>query len=141
REETLSALFMYMKTQMPPDSPGSLRDSEYLDILTYILQLNLYPSGETDLLPPQLDRVLLIGAAGPKPLPEGLAVYSVGCLSQTGSGWALTSATAPSRSRNLPETEQALKTLETQPLGSDNVRLEGNFDAAGPTSTAAKAFS
>jgi hypothetical protein len=58
-------------------------------------------------------------------------VYSVGCLSQTDNGWSLTSATALSRSRNLLETERAFKAFETQPLGSDNVRLEGSFDAVG----------
>jgi hypothetical protein len=30
----------------------------------------------------------------------------------------------------LPETEQVFKALETQALGSNTVRLEGNFDAA-----------
>src|SRR5256885_9086801 len=45
--------------------------------------------------------------------------------------WALTSATALSRARNFPETEQAYKVLETQPLGTGKVRLEGSFDAAG----------
>src|SRR4030095_6905200 len=40
RGETLSALFRYMKATMPPDNPGSLSDWEYLDIVTYILQIN-----------------------------------------------------------------------------------------------------
>ena len=119
---------------MPPDNPGSLSDSEYLDILTYILQLNFYPSGETDLLPPQLDGVLLVGADGPKQLSAGSVVYVVGCLSQAASGWALTSATAPSRFRNLLETELAFKALAMEPLGSNSVRLEGSFDAVGKRS-------
>lgn len=131
REDRLSDLFTYMKTKMPKDDPGSLTDWEYLDILTYILQLNFYPSGETDLMPAQLDRILLIGAEGPKPLAAGSLVYVVGCLSQAENGWSVTSATTPLRSRNLPETPQSFKTLEAQPLGSDIVRLEGTFDAAG----------
>jgi hypothetical protein len=131
REEKLSALFTYMKATMPPDRPGSLSDDEYLDLLIYILQLNQFPSGETDLLRPQLGGVRLVGVDGHKPLPAGTPVYFLGCLSQTENGWTLTSATAPSRSRTLPETEQAFKTLETQPLGSDTVRLEGSFEAVG----------
>jgi hypothetical protein len=131
REERLTALYNYIKTNMPADNPGSLSEREYLDTLTYILQLNFYPAGETDLLPPQLDRVQIVGAEGPKPLQEGSLVYAVGCLSQTENGWKLTAATGISRSRNLLESERAFKTLETQPLGSDNVRLEGSFDAVG----------
>jgi hypothetical protein len=131
REERLSTLFAYMKATMPPDRPGSLSDDEYLDILTYILQINQFPDGEEDLLRPYLGGILLVGAEGPRPLPAGTLVYFVGCLSQTENGWTLTSATWPSRSQNLPETEQAFTTLETQPLGSGRVRLEGSFDADG----------
>ena len=131
REERLSTLFRYMKTTMPPDNPGSLSDWEYLDMVTYILQINGYAEGSTDLLPSHLDGILLVGSNGPQPLPAGTSVYVVGCLNQTENGWTLTSASAPSRSRTLRETEQSFKTLETQPLGSGNVRLEGDFDRVG----------
>jgi hypothetical protein len=116
---------------MPEGNPGSLTDGEYLDLLTYILKINEFPAGDTDLLPPQLSRVMLVGVEGPKPLPEGTSAYFVGCLNQTESAWTLTSATVPSRSRTLQETEQTFKTLETQPLGSKTVYLEGTFNAAG----------
>ena len=131
REERLSALFNYIKANMPADSPGSLSEREYLDILTYILQINFYPAGDTDVLPPQLEGIVLVGADGPKPLPAGSLVYSVGCLSQTENGWSLTSATPLSRSRNLSETGRALQILETQSLSSGTVRLEGSFDGIG----------
>ena len=65
REERLSALFNYIKITMPADNPGSLSEREYLDTLIYILQINFYPAGDTDILPPQLDGVLLVGAEGP----------------------------------------------------------------------------
>ena len=116
---------------MPADDPGSLDDWEYLDTLIYILQLNGFPEGETDLMPADLDRILIMGADGLKQLPVDSTVYGVGCLSQIENGWALTSATALSRSRNFPETEQAYKAIEAQPLGNGKVRLEGSFDAAG----------
>jgi hypothetical protein len=139
REERLSALFTFIKTRMPQDNPGSLTDGEYLDLLTYILKINEFPAGDTDLLPPALSRVMIVGVDGPKPLPEGTSVYFVGCLNQTGSAWTLTSATLPSRSRTLRETEQAFKTLETQPLGSNMVYLQGTFDAAGKSGARAYA--
>ena len=131
RGETLSALFRYMKATMPPDNPASLSDWEYLDIITYILQINGYAEGSTDLLPSHLDGILLVGSDGIQPLPPGTSVYAVGCLNQGENGWILTSASRPSRSRTLPETEQSFKTLGTQPLGSDKVRLEGSFDGVG----------
>jgi hypothetical protein len=116
---------------MAADNPGNLEDWEYLDTLIYILQLNGFPEGETDLMPADLDRIRIMGADGLKPLPVDSTVYGVGCLSQTESGWALTSATALSRSRNFPETEQAYKALEAQAPGSGKVRLEGSFDTVG----------
>ena len=131
RGDRLTALFKYIKTNMPADHPGSLSDWEYLDTLIYILQVNGFPPGDTDLMPAELDRIQIIGADGPKSLPSGTTVYFVGCLIRTENGWNLTSATAPSRSRNFPETEQAFKVLEAQPLGSDEVGLEGSFEVVG----------
>jgi hypothetical protein len=129
RDERLLSLFTYIKATMPPDRPASLTDDEYLDLLVYILQLNQFPAGDTDILRPQLGRVVFSGIDGYSPLPAGTSVYSIGCLSQTESGSTLTSATAPSRSRNLPEKEQAFKTLESLPLGSSSIRLHGSFDS------------
>jgi len=131
RGETLSALFRYMKTTMPADNPGSLSDWEYLDIVTYILQINGYPEGSADLLPSHVDGILLVGSDGSQPQPAGTSVYAVGCLNQNENGWILTSASVPSRSRTLQETEQWFKTLETEPLSSGKMHLEGSFDAVG----------
>src|SRR4051812_10896295 len=96
---------------MPADNPGSLEDWEYLDILIYILQLNGVPEGDTDLMPADLDRIVLIGVDGPKPLPVDSTVYGVGCLSQTEDGWALTSA----RHSRDPETFRK-QSRRTKPL-------------------------
>jgi hypothetical protein len=115
---------------MPPDNPASLSDWEYLDIITYILQINGYAEGSTDLLPSHLDGILLVDSDGIQPLPAGTSVYAAGCLNQGENGWILTSASVPSRSR-LPETDQSFKTLETQPLSSGKVRLEGMFNGVG----------
>jgi mono/diheme cytochrome c family protein len=45
----VAALFGFMKSQMPPDDPGGLNDESYADILAYILQVNNYPAGATQL--------------------------------------------------------------------------------------------
>src|SRR5579872_2980490 len=47
--QDLRRLFDKMRDTMPPDSPASLDDSEYLDVLTYILQANGYPAGANEL--------------------------------------------------------------------------------------------
>jgi hypothetical protein len=34
---------------MPEDNPGSLKPQQYADIVSFFLQLNGYPAGETEL--------------------------------------------------------------------------------------------
>ena len=128
KDERLSSLFIYMKATMPPADPGSLTDWEYLDTLIYFLQLNGYPEGDTDLLPTQMDRIVLIGNESAKPFPAGTSVYALGCLTKTDQGWSIASSSAPSRSRPLLENETSLEILGTQPLGSGTIPLDGTFD-------------
>jgi mono/diheme cytochrome c family protein len=45
----VGALFSYVKSAMPPDNPGGLNDSTYVDILAFILQGNAYPPGPQEL--------------------------------------------------------------------------------------------
>jgi len=48
-DQPLAAVYDVMKTTMPEDNPGSLRPQQYADILTFILKLNGFPAGETEL--------------------------------------------------------------------------------------------
>ena len=43
----LSELFIYMKTSMPKNDPGSLADEDYALALAYLLQANRMPAGKT----------------------------------------------------------------------------------------------
>jgi mono/diheme cytochrome c family protein len=43
------ALFVYVRTTMPPDNPGGLNDTAYADILAFVLQGNGYPPGGQEL--------------------------------------------------------------------------------------------
>lgn len=45
----LDALFSFVKNGMPADSPSSLTDATYIDIVAYILQQNAFPAGHTEL--------------------------------------------------------------------------------------------
>ena len=46
---TVGDLFDLMRLTMPDDSPGSLAREEYVDLIAYILAVNKYPSGQTEL--------------------------------------------------------------------------------------------
>jgi mono/diheme cytochrome c family protein len=45
----LSALYEYIRDQMPKNEPGSLSPEEYADVLAYLLRLNRMPAGDADL--------------------------------------------------------------------------------------------
>jgi len=45
QDRALWELFAYMHSEMPKSDPGSLSDSEYLVLLTYLLKMNGMPPG------------------------------------------------------------------------------------------------
>lgn len=49
KDGVLYDLFDLIRTKMPEDNPGSLRRSEYTDVLAFILELNGMPPGDTPL--------------------------------------------------------------------------------------------
>jgi mono/diheme cytochrome c family protein len=49
QELTAGFLYRTMSKQMPKNAPGSLNKIEYLDVLAYILKVNGYPAGTTQL--------------------------------------------------------------------------------------------
>jgi quinoprotein glucose dehydrogenase len=48
-KQTVKDLFDLVMKSMPKDSPGSLRAETYVDIVTYLLQANEFPSGAQEL--------------------------------------------------------------------------------------------
>lgn len=46
---SVAALYEYLRTSMPAINPGSLADSEYLDVLSYMLSVSGMPPGPDDL--------------------------------------------------------------------------------------------
>jgi|TARA_B100001971_G_scaffold199150_1_gene209473 hypothetical protein len=60
QDKPLSELFMTIQTRMPSDAPNSLPTRTYLNILSYILEANEFPAGESDLLDPAaLPRIII----------------------------------------------------------------------------------
>ena len=47
--QLVADLMDYMQTNMPEDNPGTLKNTEYLDVIAYILELNGIPSGSRTL--------------------------------------------------------------------------------------------
>jgi mono/diheme cytochrome c family protein len=47
--QPLSVLYTVMSASMPESNPGALPRKDYVDILAYILSLNRYPAGESEL--------------------------------------------------------------------------------------------
>lgn len=48
---TLRDLYRLIRNTMPQDSPGRLTDQQYIDVVSYILELNRYPAGAGELAP------------------------------------------------------------------------------------------
>ena len=42
-------MFDVISDSMPEDDPGSLKKEEYADVIAYLLKLNNFPAGETEL--------------------------------------------------------------------------------------------
>jgi mono/diheme cytochrome c family protein len=130
--QTVNQLFTEIKTRMPRNNPATLGDETYLNLVTYILQANAFPPG-TELLTP--DSAVLSGlmiqkdkSGQPTGLSTGSLVQVVGCLSQEGSGWLLTNATAPRRTDDPDASKgEQRAALVSVPLGAGRIGLLGVY--------------
>ena len=122
REGALDPLYDFIRKTMPFGRRADAKpisDTEYLDILTYVLKVNGYRAGESQLVPGLLGSVMLVGMNGPQPVPDGSHVVSAGCLSQAGDGlWILSDASEPVRTP-IENTSSSLQ----RNLGSLTFRL------------------
>lgn len=50
-QHTLDDLFYIVRSLMPNNAPGSLAKAQYADVVAYILKVNGYPAGESELVP------------------------------------------------------------------------------------------
>jgi len=128
REGMLDSLYDFIRERMPfgkRPTDKSIPDAEYLDILTYMLKMNGYRSGNGELTAGLIGNTMLVGMSGPKPVPDGSHVITVGCLVPSVDGaWVVSSATEPARVRqediSLPT---QLKTSSEKKLGTLTFRL------------------
>jgi hypothetical protein len=120
REDKLSGIFNFISTRMPLDNPGSARQDQYLDIITYFLSLNNLPPGPEELTPAALGEIQVQRKDGPAPLPDYITGRVVGCLTLgPENAWTLTKASEPGRTREpTASTPAELKSSAAQPLGT-----------------------
>jgi len=109
---------------MPPDG-FRLGDDAYLDIVTYMLEMNEFRSGTAELTTEILNDILIEGKNGPVPPANFALVHVVGCLTRGQDGrWVVTDASEPLRTRNPEESEgDELQEVEVMPLGTQQFGL------------------
>ena len=72
---------------------GSEYEQQYLDLTSFVLQRNKFPSGATELTVDGATDVWIPGAGGAEGVPDYTYVSAVGCLAQDPSrSWLLTGA-------------------------------------------------
>ena len=97
----VESLFGQIKMSMPAGAPASLSDSEYLDVVSYILRVNAFPAGGRELSAETIKGIRIEGRNGPEPVPNFALVQAVGCLAQgPGASWVLVNASEPVRTKN-----------------------------------------
>jgi quinoprotein glucose dehydrogenase len=128
-EDSLDSLYSNIKKSMPRNEPGSLDSATYVDIISYVLQQNGFPSGESELNADSLKNIQVIGRDGPGELPNGALIQVYGCIKEDPANtWTLRTATKAIRTRNPDKSsDEALKTAETKLPGKSTYRL---IDAA-----------
>jgi mono/diheme cytochrome c family protein len=125
REASLDRLFDKFKTTMPRGAAGSLSDQMYIDILSYVLKSNNFPSGRQELGADDLDQVLVVRPGGPEPVPNFSLVQIVGCLvhNESDDTWVVTDTTDPVRATQPQATPDELTAAGAKPLGASSFQL------------------
>ena len=128
---SLDSFFDRIKTTMPANAPGSLSDSNYIDIMAYILRADDFPSGSDELEPAMLKGIRLEAKDGSQQVPNFALVSVAGCLSQgSDNGWLLINASEPVRTKDPgPSKEDELKTVQSKTLGGQKLILMNVYPA------------
>ena len=128
RDDALDGLYQHMKTRMPRlpgGEPGSLTDTQYADIVAYVLKSNDYPAGQKELTPAAMATVMLVGPEGPQPLPNNALAQTVGCFTPVDEQNGLVDrALEPTRTHDAFETTpDEMKRLDAKGLGKATFKL------------------
>jgi mono/diheme cytochrome c family protein len=123
REDSVKSLFTFIQTRMPQRAVGSLSAETYIDILSHILSVNMFPAGSNDLNAEALGGIDLVGKDGPAPIPKFALVMTVGCLAKDGDEWILEKVPPPLRTRQEKPIAAEVQASAAKPLGTGTFRL------------------
>lgn len=129
REAPLGFLFNFVRTNMPGDEPGTLPESDYTDVIAYLLQESGYPAGTDNLTADKTANILLVGLGGPGSLPVNASVLVTGCLAGEADEWKLFAASGMTRVRVTDATTpDELAKSAAMPSGTAEYRLRNAED-------------
>jgi cytochrome c5 len=124
--EPIASLFAKIRDTMPPNFGTSIDDQVKLDIVTYILQTNGFPSGPGELTQTGGDLASAqILKKGEQALVQNFSlVQTVGCLARgPDNTWVLTRTADPLVTRDDVPSPQSLASAASRPLGARTFRL------------------
>ena len=124
--ENLYKLFVKIRDTMPPNFGTILTDESKLDVMTFLLRTNGYPTGAEELKvdPETLENIQIIRKGAPQVVSNFSVVRVVGCITPgPNNTWTLSNGTEPVLSRDQASTPEELKRAATLPAGTQNFRL------------------
>ena len=122
--ESANVLFVKLRDSMPATYPETVSNETKIDILAYLLQVNGFPAGKSELKldPKELDDIQIV-QKGEQAAPNFSLVRIVGCLSKSAANkWTLIRTTEPAVIKDDKPTPAALKEAAENTLGT------GTFD-------------
>jgi len=124
--ENLYKLFVKVRDTMPPNFGTILTDEAKLDVVTYILRTNGFPTGSEELKvdAETLEGIQIVRKGASQVVSNFSVVRVVGCLAAgPGNSWVLNDATEPVLSRDQPSTPEELEKAARLPAGKQSFRL------------------
>ena len=129
RDAPLDFLYGFISTNMPGDDAGGLTEATYVDTIAFLLKENGYPAGTANLAAADMPNVLMVGKAGPQPLPPNPLVRVTGCLKVEGESAQLTNGAPIARVRTADETTpEELALSKKEPSGDAIYTLNKSAD-------------
>ena len=125
-DKDLRTLFTKIATTMPRNTPASLADEVYLDIVAHLLKENGFRAGSQELTADALDgtRVVPGRPKPPPPIGDFSYVEVVGCLTAGPQHtWLLTRASEPVAAVPAVTAASSTPTASATPLGTHTFRL------------------
>jgi mono/diheme cytochrome c family protein len=127
---TVERLFQKIRDTMPGRGRTDVSEKEKVDAVAYILQMNGFPAGSTELsdAAPGFASIRIVPKGVPSAPRSGALVQMVGCLQQNGAnGWMLSDGTDPQVTTLDPVTEADRTSFSAGASGGQTIELLNVF--------------